>query len=210
MKRNKFRIVLGCILALAGIFLISLSVATNLLQYSKKQEALAVFNIKQASAILEPVIKKKFGEETIDNSKNSAVEENDNELPDTSYVLSIPKIDSREPVVEGTDKQSLSVALGHEPDTALPGECGNCVIAGHRNYTFGKYFNRLGEVEVGDMIYIDTPVETYSYQVSEIKIVKPEDIEILENTDKEILTLYTCTPIYIATHRLVVVAERII
>ena len=60
------------------------------------------------------------------------------------------------------------------------------------------------------MIYIHTPTEKYSYKVSEIKTVKPEEVEILESTENEILTLYTCTPIYIATHRLVVIAERVL
>ena len=86
---------------------------------------------------------------------------------------------------------------------------GNCVIAGHRNYTFGTYFNRLNEVQVGDMIYFDTRTETYAYQVSEIQVVEPDDLEILDDRDSEQLTLYTCTPLYIATHRLVVIADRV-
>ena len=128
---------------------------------------------------------------------------------DIMYVVRIPKIDSKEPVKEGTNKSALSASLGHEPGTASPGEVGNCVIAGHRNYNFGKYFNRLDEVEVGDEIFVDTRDNTYEYKVSEIKVVEPEDIEILDPTEDEQLTLYTCTPIYIATHRLVVIAKRV-
>ncbi len=211
MKRNKLRIAIGVVLAFIGIALIAVSVFMNFVQLSKKKKALAVFNIKQASELIESNISEKHSEEKLESGIASADDETEEskDFYDTSYVLKIPKIDSREPVVEGTDKKSLSAALGHQIGTACPGEVGNCVIAGHRNYTFGKYFNRLGEVEVGDMIYIDTPAETFSYQVSEIKIVKPEDVEIMEDTDEEILTLYTCTPIYIATHRLVVIAERI-
>ena len=125
-------------------------------------------------------------------------------------ILRIPSIDSEEPVKEGVTRSSLHAALGHEPETAYPGAMGNCVIAGHRNYTFGTYFNRLNEVKIGDMIYFDTRTETYAYQVSEIQVVEPDDLEILDDRGCEQLTLYTCTPLYIATHRLVVIADRIL
>ncbi len=127
----------------------------------------------------------------------------------TGYLVRIPKINCTEPVKEGVDRYALAASLGHEPETVLPGEAGNCVIAGHRNYTFGKYFNRLNEVEVGDTIYVDTVCDTYEYTVEEIKIVEPTDLSVLDNTEDEILTLYTCTPIYIATHRLVIIAKRV-
>ena len=111
------------------------------------------------------------------------------------------------PPLKAVKKQKRS---RHEPETAFAGEEGNCVIAGHRNYNFGKYFNRLDEVEINDLIYLDTDRATYTYAVTDIKVVEPTDVEILEPVaGKEILTLYTCTPIYIATHRLVIIAERI-
>ncbi len=207
MRKNKLRKLSGLALAVFGVVLISASVSTNLLQYSKKQEIIAAFD---------KTLEYQDIEENIENLPSSIYEDNDgddisNDSEDfAEYILEIPRIDSVEPVVEGTDRNALSAALGHEKATVLPGEVGNCVIAGHRNYTFGKYFNRLNEVEIGDMIYIHTPTEKYSYKVSEIKTVKPEEVEILENTENEILTLYTCTPIYIATHRLVVIAERVL
>ena len=89
------------------------------------------------------------------------------------------------------------------------GEIGNCVIAGHRNYSFGKYFNRLNEVEIGDNIYVDTKDATYKYEVYDIIVVEPDDLSVLDNTDEEIITLYTCTPVVIGTHRLVVKAKRV-
>ncbi|MBQ7431466.1 MAG: class D sortase [Butyrivibrio sp.] len=205
MRKNNFRKLSGITLAVFGVILISASVATNLLQYSKKQEIIAAFDntpgFEDIKEELNISVQSEQEDKESDNSNTSDVL--------AEYILEIPCIDSLEPVVEGTDRNALSAALGHEKSTVLPGQTGNCVIAGHRNYTFGKYFNRLNEVEIGDMIYIHTPTEKYSYKVSEIKTVKPEDVEILENTDKEILTLYTCTPIYIATHRLVVVSERV-
>ena len=56
---------------------------------------------------------------------------------------------------------------------------------------------------------MDTLEETYHYVVTQIRIVEPDAVEILDPTDREQLTLFTCTPIYLATHRLVVIADRI-
>lgn len=128
---------------------------------------------------------------------------------DILYMLRIPCIDSENPVREGVSAGVLADSLGHEPDTAYIGEGGNCVIAGHRNYSFGSFFNRLNEVKEGDMIYVDTATDSYSYKVVSVKVVEPEDLSVLEPTDTETLTLYTCTPLYLATHRLVIIANRI-
>jgi len=198
MNNILFKIVksfLGIFVLSMGVYLIIASIQLNISQ--KKEVEDTIQKIKQE--------REEFLQTGIISSVESSESDGENE-----YILRIPSIDSENVVTEGTSKEALKAALGHESDTVLPGELGNCVIAGHRNYTFGKFFNRLEEVEIGDMIYIDTPTDTYSYRVYEIKTVKPEDVEILENTDKEILTLYTCTPIYIATHRLVVIAERVL
>ena len=198
MNNILFKIVksfLGIFVLSMGVYVIIASIQLNISQ--KKEVEDTIQKIKQE--------REEFLQTGIISSVESSESDGENE-----YILRIPSIDSENVVTEGTSKEALKAALGHESDTVLPGEVGNCVIAGHRNYTFGKFFNRLEEVEIGDMIYIDTPTDTYSYRVYEIKTVKPEDVEILENTDKEILTLYTCTPIYIATHRLVVIAERVL
>lgn len=196
MNNKVFRIINSCIgilIICIGALIILASIQLNVEQNHTNEE---IEKIKQKR-------NEYYKTGVLDTA--DITEDNTNE-----YILRIPSIDSENLVVEGTTKESLKNALGHENDTSLPGESGNCVIAGHRNYTFGKFFNRLNEVEIGDMIYIDTATESFGYRVCEIKTVDPDDVEILDNTDKEILTLYTCTPIYIATQRLVVVAERIL
>ncbi|MBR4669735.1 MAG: class D sortase [Butyrivibrio sp.] len=196
--------IIGAILLVSGLALIIASISINVIQAQEKESALESF---YSALPLED------NEGTSDDGLVTvSLENGDDSLlvsDDIMYVVRIPKIDSKEPVKEGTNKSALSASLGHEPGTASPGEVGNCVIAGHRNYNFGKYFNRLDEVEVGDEIFVDTRDNTYEYKVSEIKVVEPEDIEILDPTEDEQLTLYTCTPIYIATHRLVVIAKRV-
>lgn len=125
-------------------------------------------------------------------------------------IVSIPKIDINLMFVEGVTKQALKFAVGHMPGTAMPGEVGNCALAGHRSYTFGEYFNRLDEVEVGDEIQITRGKETYTYKVYESFLVEPTEVWVTEPIeDKKIVTLITCHPVVQATHRLIVRGELV-
>ena len=125
-------------------------------------------------------------------------------------IVSIPKIHINLMLVEGVTKQALKFAVGHMPGTAMPGEVGNCALAGHRSYTFGEYFNRLDEVEVGDEIQITRGKETYTYKVYESFLVEPTEVWVTEPIEnKKIVTLITCHPVVKATHRLIVRGELV-
>lgn len=125
-------------------------------------------------------------------------------------VLTIDKIDLKMVIMDGVDEETLRVAAGRMPETGNFDEVGNCVLAGHRSYTFDKYFNRLDELEPGDKIVVQTKTKTLTYEIYEKKIVEPNDFSITKGngTDK-ILTLFTCHPVMIASHRLVVHAKQI-
>ncbi len=119
--------------------------------------------------------------------------------------VQIPKIDEKLLLVEGVTSKDLKAGAGHIPGTAMPGEIGNSAIAGHRNYTFGSYFNRLDELAIGDKIMVEYGKNTYTYEVYEILVVLPEDTSVLNQSKKDkVLTLITCTPVRVATHRLIV------
>jgi len=193
-SKQSIKKIIGLTLIALGLGLLLSSIALNLKQYYSKKNTVEEFKEKIESGVT-----------------SSETEGNDAVSGDMLYILRIPSIDSENPVREGTERDVLSDSLGHESGTAFAGEEGNCVIAGHRNYNFGKYFNRLDEVEIDDLIYLDSATETYTYVVTDIQVVDPTDVEILEPIEgKETLTLYTCTPIYIATKRLVIIAERVI
>ncbi len=119
-------------------------------------------------------------------------------------VLKIPKIDLDVVVAEGTRSYVLRNAVGHFSGTALPGEAGNFCLSGHRSYVSGKFFNRLDEVEEGDALIVEYFDKTFTYIVSEILVVEPEDTWVLDKTKEAVISLITCTPIRSATHRLVV------
>jgi sortase A len=104
--------------------------------------------------------------------------------------LSIQKIHLRAMVREGSDDNTLDVALGHIPGTALPGHRGNVGIAGHRD----RLFRRLAEVNKDDRIQLQTPAATYTYQVDDMAIVKPEALSVLAAGHGAQLTLVTCYP----------------
>lgn len=123
-------------------------------------------------------------------------------------IIRIDKIKVSAPIVEGVSASNLKAGIGHIPGTAGLGNPGNCALAGHRSYTFGKFFNRLDELEIGDEILITTKKEQLKYKVYEKLVVQPEDVSVIKGSkDENIVTLITCTPIYVASHRLIIHAS---
>lgn len=109
--------------------------------------------------------------------------------------ISIPSISSDQLLLEGSDSKQLRYGAGHVTGTVFPGEIGNCSIAGHRNYTFGSYFNRLGEVKINDLISIQYNNATFTYKVTDIFTVEPDNVSILASTPNiATVTLITCHP----------------
>ena len=126
-------------------------------------------------------------------------------------IMSIEAINLRLPIMESVKEPELRIAPGRVTETAAIGEIGNAVIAGHRNFTFGSMFNRLGEVELGDIIQFQgLDGRVMDFEVFEILVIIPADqIAFVQPQDKAIITLYTCTPIREATHRLLIRAVKI-
>ena len=126
-------------------------------------------------------------------------------------ILTIDAIDLILPVMEGVNEPELRLAPGRVSETAQVGEIGNAVIAGHRNFSFGSMFNRLGEVEVGDIIQFQAMNgEVMTFEVFELLEIFPcNQIAFIQPQDEAIITLFTCTPIREATHRLLIRAIKI-
>lgn len=123
--------------------------------------------------------------------------------------INIPAISSDLLLIEGSSSKQLKWGAGHVTGTAMPGEAGNCAIAGHRNYTFGTYFSRLDELKVGDEIDIDYNGKPYKYRVTDSFVVNPDEVWVLGKTEKPIITLITCHPRGSGTKRLIVRGELI-
>ena len=106
----------------------------------------------------------------------------------------------------------MQVAVGHIEGTSLPvgGEGTHCVLSGHRGLPSAKLFTDLDALAVGDLFVLHVLDETLTYEVDQILIVEPENIEALAiEAGKDYCTLVTCTPYGINTHRLLVRGHRV-
>ncbi|MCQ2080902.1 MAG: class D sortase [Lachnospiraceae bacterium] len=204
-KEKSNRKTAGKILIIAGSFIILFVIAINLIDIVKSSIAIDDFKKHKSQINVERIDDNGNVISKDDQAKESGeinvVAPKEGE---TLCLLRITKIDLEEAVNEGSTKGVLSSALGHVENTALPGDNGNCCIAGHRNYVFGKYFNRLEEITPGDVIELETMDSLYTYEVDSIEVVEPEEISVLDYKDGKNLTLITCTPFMVGTHRLIV------
>jgi sortase A len=114
------------------------------------------------------------------------------DLGDPLAVLRISRVRLEVPVLEGVDESALNRGVGHISGTALPGEGGTVGIAGHRD----GFFRVLKDVGVGDIIELETGNGTYQYRVSQVLIVDPIDVSVLQPRGVPSLTLVTCYPFY--------------
>jgi len=126
--------------------------------------------------------------------------------------IEIPVIDCELPVYHGVDDAVLQVAIGHIEGSSLPiGGLGtHSVLSGHRGLPSAKLFSDLDDLVEGDVFLLQMLDETLAYEVDQISIVLPKDLENLEiEEDKDYCTLVTCTPYGINSHRLLVRGHRI-
>ncbi len=128
-----------------------------------------------------------------------------------SYI-EIPVIDVMLPIYHGTDDSVLQIAAGHLSGSSLPvgGESTHCIISGHRGLPSAILFSDLDELVEGDIFILHTLGETLTYEVDQIRIVEPDELDELEIIEGEDLcTLVTCTPYGVNSHRLLVRGHRV-
>lgn len=126
--------------------------------------------------------------------------------------VEIPKLNTTLPIYHGTDDAVLQVAIGHIPGTSLPvgGEGTHSVISGHRGLPSAKLFTDLDQLVEGDIFYIQVLDQTLTYEVDQILTVTPDDVSALTiDPDQDYVTLVTCTPYGVNSHRLLVRGHRI-
>ena len=126
--------------------------------------------------------------------------------------ITIPKIGVELPVYHGTSDGVLQVAAGHLEGSSLPvgGAGTHAVISAHRGLPSAKLFTNLDELEVGDTFTITVLDRVLTYEVDQISIVLPTETDLLQPVEgKDYVTLMTCTPYGINTHRLLVRGKRI-
>lgn len=131
---------------------------------------------------------------------------------DVMGYVNIPKINVRLPLYHTTDEAVLQVGIGHMEGSSLPigGESTHAAMSGHTGLPSARLWTDLDQVSIGDKFYIHVAGDLLVYQVDQIKVVEPDDMSLLEIVPGEDhVTLVTCTPYGINSHRLLVRGTRI-
>jgi len=126
--------------------------------------------------------------------------------PEHAIRIQIPAIGVDAPTVEGDDWEALKQGAGHHVGSANPGESGNCIISAH-NDIFGEIFRDLPDLDLGDDIFVYTISQVYHYAVTQKRIIEPTEVDVMQDTSSPVLTLISCYPYGIDTHRIVVIGE---
>jgi sortase A len=143
-----------------------------------------------------------------EDRKQAYFESLDADLSLPQALLEIPSINVKVPVFDGIDELTLNRGVGRIPGTALPGSPGNSGLAGHRD----GFFRGLKDISVGDQLTIRTLGQRHEYEVVDTWIVSPEELDVLQNTEQDSVTLVTCYPFYFvgsAPQRFIVRAQRV-
>ncbi len=129
--------------------------------------------------------------------------------PETALVLSIPKLNVNQTIVQGIDWEALKLGIGQLLNGAKPADDnGNVVLAGHDDI-YGEYFRYLDQLQAGDQFFIRTETQVFTYQVTHIDIVEPSDVSVMDARGGATATLISCYPYQVNDKRIVVFAERV-
>ena len=126
--------------------------------------------------------------------------------------IEIPKIECSLPIYHGTSEAVLQIAVGHIEGSSLPvgGPSTHCVLSGHRGLPSAKLFTHLDQLGEGDVFMLRVLNETLTYEVDQIHIVLPNELDNLGIEEgKDYCTLVTCTPYGVNSHRLLVRGHRV-
>lgn len=204
-KKKNWILIFGVILILAGILVAAYPFLKQAREEAKERwlleswrEGLSVIDLSEDDDAVTDAAKGASDvqagtladDETVGDGAATATTASDAEVVG---VLTIPAIDLEQPILKEATKAHLSVAPCTIEPTDDPSEDGNFAIAGHNSRTYGRHFNRLHELTIGDEIQFETADATYSYIVTELLIVEPDDTTVLLHTaENPEITLVTC------------------
>lgn len=220
-KGKKFR----NLLFWAGFLICIFPVISNIVERQRQADAVATYRQTMEKED-EKEIEEKWRQaneynEMLFQAKGGIVEETEEKKyeellniqgTDIMGSLEIPKIQVELPIYHGTEDEVLSNGIGHLEGTSLPigEENTHSVLTGHRGLPSSKLLVRLDEMKIGDLFFIHTYKEVMAYKVEEIMVVKPEDTAWMEiKGEKDLVSLVTCTPFGINSHRLIVTGHRV-
>ena len=124
--------------------------------------------------------------------------------------ITIPAIGVETVMVEGGSEMEseryLQKGPGHWPETPMPGQGGSVVISGHRS-TYGAPFRKIDELRQGDVIELTMPYAILRYEVTQVIVVAPDEVEVVADQGQEMVSLVACHPLYSAKQRIIAQAD---
>jgi LPXTG-site transpeptidase (sortase) family protein len=190
---------LGIVLRLAGIGVIFAPKIQNMFSIKDQESALADWKVNE----------KQYEEQLEEIKKEEKIELKEGKPPaDFPLRMLIPAINLDTMVFDGTDKETLKKGPGHIIGTSYPGSIGTVAISGHRT-TYGAPFFNIDKLKAGDEITLESFDTIYRYVITELMIVEPTDVWVLNPTPYPSLVLTTCNPKYSAKERLIIFAKMV-
>lgn len=227
MDKNKRYVILSVVSLIVGVAVLFYPATNNVIFVTQQNKIINSYN-EQIKELEETEIEQlkvdaesynqKLSDAALTEKDLSAVSGN----PPYSELLSltneqmgyivIPKISLNQPIYHSTSDEVLERGIGHMENTSLPigGESTHCVLSGHSGIPGMMLFTDLEDMQIGEKFYIKTLDDTLAYQIDQIKVVLPNDtsdIQIVQGEDY--VTLLTCTPYGVNTHRLLVRGTRV-
>ena len=224
-KGSKVFNIVFSIIVLAGIVVVSYPTVSNWWNQQHASHAIATYieeiekiddGSKQAYIDEAKAFNAKLGTGVDFNLSDEMMAEYENLLDVSGNgvmgYINIPSISVNLPIYHGVDDTILQVAIGHIPGSSLPvgGEGTHAVLSGHRGLPSAMLFTDLDRLAEGDIFTVTVLDEVVTYQVDQIRIVLPEDVADLAIVEgQDYMTLVTCTPYGVNSHRLLVRGKRI-
>ena len=229
-KSNILLVIVSIIMFLLGSLIFFYPTISNYIANKEFGDVIKTYN-KEVKKIDEKDLSAEYEKALRYNNELSGAEIHDPFEPGTGYVIpgnykqvlnisgngamgyiEIPKISLRLPIYHTSSEKVLEKGVGHLESTALPigGINNNPILTGHRGLPQAELFTRLDELKKGSIINIHVLNDHLSYEVDTIKVIKPDEVSTLGPIKgKDMITLITCTPYGVNTHRLVVQGKRV-
>lgn len=226
--RNKIPIFIAIFLFVLSAIFLAFPTVSNALYQAENQSTITKYNrnvssMSKAEKEKYLTLARQYNEsltETVSDAFVASAYENIK--PDYESVLNfndgqicsveIPKINVNLPVYHGTSEDVLTKGAAHSANTSFPigGKSTHSIISAHTAYPGKVFFDELTELEKGDIFYINVLDEKLTYKICDISIAEPDDTSKLKIVyDKDLVTLVTCYPYAVNSHRLLVTGERI-
>ena len=228
--RERFLTWLPLVLVLVGVAVLLYPVMATQHNNDEQQRLAKMYTASVEAAGPDTVAKERASAETYNNNLESAPILDpwlESQRPDTpqyqAYLhemdidpvmarIVIPSIHVSLPIYHGTDSRTLTEGVGHLFGTSLPigGPSTHAVLTGHTGLSTATMFDNLNQLKKGDVFYVSSLGQTLKYEVNDITVVKPEETDSLRKVPgRDLVTLITCTPYGVNSHRLLVTGERV-